>query len=123
MEANTLTQENIESVVRDIVYKDWAVRIKPLGDGYFIQIIFIANDCKTGLPEQQKGRKWYVSPYSTKSEVVQTVFAAIGMVEEHERRENFFYKGEAIFGPHFSCEDLKDFAKDAKEDARQHLYL
>lgn len=56
------------------------------------------------------GRKWNLSPYMVKSEVVQTVWAAYEAWVIHEARESFKYKGVAIFGPHFDADALVEIA-------------
>lgn len=47
----------------------------------------------------QYGRKWYMSQHMTDSEIIQTIFLAVTVWEEHERRERFRLDGKAIFGP------------------------
>lgn len=42
---------------------------------------------------EANGRKWRISQYATKSEVVQTIFKAYLTWLEHEARETFTYKG------------------------------
>ncbi len=54
------------------------------------------------------GRKWFLSPYMTKSEVVQTAFKAVITLIEHEAREAFLYKGRPVFGPHINVDSLWD---------------
>lgn len=71
-----------------------------MGDGYYLQHWQVIPDENTGMVSEQRGRKWYVSPHSTESEVVQTALLAILTFEEHEAREKFLYKGERLFGPH-----------------------
>jgi hypothetical protein len=46
------------------------------------------------------GRKWRLSLHMTDGEIVQTALAAVLAWHEHEARENFLYKGRAIFNPH-----------------------
>ena len=117
--------QTIVEILNEISYLDWEFRVDEMGNGYFIQVLFNAPDIHTGTIEQQRGRKWYVSPYSSDSEIVQTVFLAIMVAEEHERRENFRFNNEMIFGPHYSSLALAEFASrgDEVEDARQHLVL
>lgn len=52
------------------------------------------------------GRKWRVSAYACRSEVVQTAFAALLAWWEHEVREAFLWKGRSIYGPHSNLEAL-----------------
>lgn len=65
----------------------------------------------SALPiEINSGRKWRLSPYMVKSEVVQTVWAAYEAWVIHEARESFHYKGVTIFGPHFDVDALVGIA-------------
>jgi hypothetical protein len=65
-----------------------------MGDGFYVQIRFPAEAPYDGC------RKWYVSSHATESEVVQTVFLAALIAQEHELRENFKFMGKDIFNPH-----------------------
>jgi hypothetical protein len=56
--------------------------------------------------EWQHGRKWRLSLHMTRSEIVQTIFAAALAFQEHELREGFRYKGQAIFSPHYDIDAL-----------------
>lgn len=77
----------------------------------YLQVRWKAPDCKTGIMKEQHGRKWRVSEHMTNSEVVQTIFMAIMAAMEHEIREDFKYRGEAIFGPHYDVEALVGLCK------------
>jgi len=68
---------------------------------------------------RQTSRKWRLSTYMTKSELVQTALKAVLTAEEHEARETFHYKGEAIFGPHFDIEELVRIAQEKRLDTRE----
>src|SRR5687768_12140871 len=92
-------------------------------DGYIIQFCMMLPD-NGNLPysgattlSEQKGRKWYVSPYATESEVVQTALKAVLTFLEHEAREQFHYKGKAIFGPHLDVEALLQLADQTSHRA------
>lgn len=63
-----------------------------------------------------KGRKWYISPYMTDGEILQTIFKAILTYDEHEIREKFLFKGKRIFGPHHSLEDLMRIKDEYRND-------
>lgn len=56
------------------------------------------------------GRKWRLSKWMTKSEIVQTAFMAYLTWIEHEARESFKYKGASIFGPHYDVDALVEIA-------------
>lgn len=64
------------------------------------------------------GRKWRLSEFMTKSEVVQTVFMAYLAWIEHEARELFLYKGEPIFSPHYDVDALVGLCKAKEFDVR-----
>lgn len=57
-------------------------------------------------PEFNGGRKWRVSNYACRGEVVQTAFAALMAWWEHEVREGFLWNGRAIYGPHSDLDAL-----------------
>ncbi len=63
------------------------------------------------LPSEfNTGRKWRISSFMTKSEVVNTAFAALMAWWEHEAREAFKFRGHAIYGPHHDVEALCEVA-------------
>jgi hypothetical protein len=84
-----------------INYKEWRFRVRPMGDGHYVQVHFVEHE------QPWAGRKWYVSPYATDAEIISTAFKAILTAEEHEAREQFLFDGIAIFGPHLSLHALK----------------
>lgn len=92
----------------------------------YLQVEADMPDAATGDPSEERGRKWMMSIWMTPSEVVQTAFKAVLTFVEHETRENFKYKGRAIFGPHFDVEklvglaDLGEAAVDARKSASVH---
>lgn len=49
--------------------------------------------------------------HNTKTEIVMTALKAVLAAEEHEARERFKYRGEAIFSPHVDVDDLYRFIK------------
>lgn len=69
-------------------------------------------------PAFNTGRKWRISAHMTRSEVVQTAFAALMAWVEHEAREAFRYKGQAVFGPHLDVEVLHNVAANGAHDYR-----
>jgi len=81
-------------VMSKIKYRDRKIYVDP--EGTYLQV---QGDGWTG-------RKWTLSKHMTVSELVQTAFMACLAWEEHECREEFRYKGQAVFGPHFHVEAL-----------------
>lgn len=114
-------KEVFENYLKDVCYKDWDIHVLMDNDRAYLQLGFWACDSTQmgrGPKEYQKSRKWMLSPYMTKSEVVQTAFKAILTAEEHEVRENFTYRNKPIFGPHFSIDALFSVCKMEALDLR-----
>lgn len=82
-------------------------------DDLWVQVV------STTIGPEANGRKWRISKHATKSEVVQTVFKAYLTWVEHEARENFRWRGQAIFSPHFDVDQLAVLARSGNaHDAR-----
>jgi hypothetical protein len=120
-----LTLVDLQKIVANVAYRRHQFHIvdKPGLDGFFLQLRFLAPCAHRETRTLQFSRKWYISCFSTPSEVVHTAFKAVLTAEEHEVREAFCYKGEAIFGPHFSVDwlQLQCRNKEAQQDARDHV--
>lgn len=114
-------REHFERVLSNVTYRDWRFVVGIDADRYFLQVEFDAPDAfEPSAVEVQRGRKWFLSPYMTRSEVVQTAHMAVQAAVEHEAREDFRYRGEAVFGPHFDVETLVVLAwDDAGHDVRK----
>ncbi len=82
----------------DVRFKDWAfeVRANPMS----FRLRFEAADTISGNPMDQWTRWWIVEDTDTKEGVVKTALLAVLTAVEHETREEFFYKGKRVFGPH-----------------------
>lgn len=73
----------------------------------YLQVQFDDIDNVTGLPGYRSYcRKWYLSPYMTTQEIVRTCWLAYFGAVTHEAQEKFKYKGEMIYGPHISVDNL-----------------
>ena len=98
----------VEVLLSQIDYKNWEFRLNfPQNGPNYLQLVF-----RDEHGVEWKSRKWPISIHMTKSEVVQTCFLAVKVAEEHEMREQFLYRGLAIFGPHFDCDKLYRMAAD-----------
>ena len=109
----------MREVLTRVRYLDWAFVVKLDGDRPYLQVQFMASDTRYGGgPTHQTGRKWFLSPHMTESELVGTAFKAVITAVEHEARENFKYKGRPIYGPHIPIEKLWIAAEyvDAREE-------
>jgi len=113
---------DVKEILEDITYKNWRFVVNTKrSDGVYLQVKFDDVDIDTGNMGEQSGRKWYISPFSTKSEVIQTALKACLTAEEHECREKFKYKNTAIFGPHLNVDELVEFCKQTRLDRRAPL--
>lgn len=93
---------DVRAILDQVRYRDWRFHFHAGIGVWWIQIRFV--DPNDG--GEQHSRKWRLSRHMTRSEIVQTCFKAVMAAEEHEARERFQYRGEAIFGPHFDVDDL-----------------
>lgn len=116
-----LTHRNVCDIVSVVDYKDWTFRVGLMEEGFFLQVRFWEKDIDTQEPALQSGRKWYISRFATKSEIVFTCLAAVKMAELHELHERFTYKGKRLVDPHVDVESL--IQANVNQDARQHLDL
>lgn len=115
------TMDEIRRIVCDIDFLDREFVLLKKGDGYLLQIRYMEKCVDTGKLMEQHGRKWYISPHMTTSEIVQTALKACLTSMEHVTRENFYYKGERIFGPHHDVDTMVMLAKEnrLKQDKRK----
>lgn len=108
--------EEVRGIVERCQHLDWRFLVHTCGAGYLLQVCFRANVEEHGAPttiDTVRGRKWYVSSFTTDSEIVQTALKAVLTALEHEARENFLFDGRAVFGPHYRVERLHELASDA----------
>lgn len=72
----------------------------------FLQVIYHAPCTKTGIVQEWRGRKWYLSGYMTADEIVKTAYAAFEATVKHEIMEGFKFDGQILFNPHVSFRAL-----------------
>lgn len=115
--------EHFRTWARDIRFGDWRFEVHLDDTRPYLQIQVRGDNsaAQAGLDESWTSRKWFLSPYMTKSEFVQTAFLAVMTAMEHETRERFRYKGHAVFGPHYNVERLVDLLRTG--DAKEHRDL
>ena len=109
--ANTF-EHRLTDILGRLSYRDWAFHVGQDAIAlYYLQVIFTAEDTsyRTVVQSERQswsGRKWRISTHMTDSEIVQTALKAVLTAVEHEAREQFLYRGKAIFGPHLSVDRL-----------------
>lgn len=96
-----LTAAQTRGVIERLDYPGWMMRVVPVGGGHGIQVRPPhAKSCPRPGCVPVWGRIWPVMEHHVESDVVRTVFLAIGVVEEHERREHFALDGKMVWDPH-----------------------
>lgn len=114
-----MTPQEAREILVLVVYPDYTFEILERNGEMFLRACYTENDINTDEPEIQKTRKWHVSKHAIKSELIQTAFKCILTSAEHRVREHFKYRGELIYGPHFSADELYGLLKKrAAEDRR-----
>lgn len=104
-------------VLSQVRYKDWDLVCEKDSVGReYLCWRWHARCAKSGASVLITGRRWWLSPAMTESELVQTALLAALTAEEHEAREMFRYKGKRVFNPHISVPRLLDICEI--EDAR-----
>lgn len=114
-----MTKDEIQALMKEIHYRDWRFVIfeGAVGVAMYLQVQF--ETMYAGARTHHFGRKWQLSKHMTRSELVQTALMAVLAAEEHEARENFFYKGVSVFGPHIDVEKLRDLCMQHPLDVRK----
>lgn len=112
-----MSPQQMQGVLDLIQFRDWELvvggNLRP-----YLQVQFDAPCNVTGESQRQHGRKWLLSPHMTRSELVTTALKAVLTAVEHEAREEFLYRGEMIFAPHFDVEDLVTLSQVGSADVR-----
>ncbi|MCB1998780.1 MAG: hypothetical protein KDG57_23375 [Rhodoferax sp.] len=105
-----MNRPQAEVILAFIKFPGYNFRVVGMFDGRmptYLQASFMAPcNVDSGEPVQQRTRKWLLSAHMTPSELVQTAFKCVLTSQEHEAREQFTYRGAAVFGPHFDVEAL-----------------
>lgn len=111
--------QQLHEIIADVSFRNFVFSLEEREGGFLLQVSFPAIDVVTGEPDIQKCRKWYISRHATEAEVVKTCLLAVIQAMEHEVREEFKYKGKAIFNPHTSLHALY-YACDMLEYRKPH---
>jgi hypothetical protein len=108
----------MEAILKLVKFNDWKFKVEERSGNFYLQVHFVDKDLVTRQPSIQHGRKWILSRFMTKSEVVTTAFKAVLTAVEHEVREQFRYRGRMVFGPHFDVDALYEVAHqvDVREE-------
>ena len=118
-----LTKQHIEDCLKDVEFLDRKFLLieKVEGEVYLLQMSYMEPDVDhpEAGPVEQKTRKWYISPYMTESEIVETCWAMVIRSQQHVASEYFKYRGRRVYSQHFdvhgrmylydhNCFDVRD---------------
>jgi hypothetical protein len=112
------TNWEIQEILDLISYRDWDIVFREEGARPYLQIQFMAPDCFTGIPERQYCRKWMLSRFMTKSEIVRSAYKAIEAAVLHELQEEFKFIGEPVYRPHIDVMALWEISRNNRIDKR-----
>jgi hypothetical protein len=98
------TFQEVQDIIDGIRFRDREFKLMIKGDGFLLQMSYYEPDVtKLGSPPvKQSTRKWYISSYSTDSEVVETCFAMVCRSQLHVAGEHFTFHGRQVYSPHFN---------------------
>lgn len=113
-----MNKKEIEEIVSKIRYKTWKFIVGEKNGVMYLQIKFVAPDNYTGIIEEQSCRKFMLSEFMVKSEVVETAWLAVQRAELHEAAEAFWYEGVLPYCPHFDVDARVEIARDKRFDVR-----
>lgn len=103
-----------QPVLNEISFPGFVFKLVTDGPhAFLLRATFVAADGSV-----QTTRKWRLSHVMAKSEFVQTAMKLVLTALEHEARERFLYRGQAVFGPHFDVEALHELAAAGRFDGR-----
>lgn len=103
-----------KEILAEVRYQGYSFQVHgdfDAGPATYLQAFFTApdNDDQRFVLATHT-RKWLLSRYMTRSELVQTAFKCVLTSIEHEAREQFTYRGQRVFGPHFDVDALVSLA-------------
>lgn len=114
------TKKQIEAIISKIAFMDRRFRLLKKGNGFLLQLEYYEPDIDMveSKPVLQRARKWYVSPWMTETEIVETAFAACLRSMQHVTCEHFTYKGHRVYSPHFDIGARLELAQAGRFDKR-----
>jgi hypothetical protein len=117
------TRQEILRIIDQIKFLDRSFRFLEKGDGFLIQMRYLEADVEH--PEQgpvmQSTSKWYISPFMTESEIVETCWACVQRSQLHIAGEHFLYKGRRIYSQHFDIDGRLHLCKHGYMDGREPI--
>lgn len=103
------SRQEIQNIIDQIKFRDRQFRLLDKGDGFLLQMTYYEQDVEnpyayeTGIePVLQSTRKYYISPFMTESEVVETAWLCVQRSQLHVASEHFTYYGRRVYSQHFN---------------------
>lgn len=117
------TRQQIQYILNQVAFKDRTFILMDKGDGFLLQMSYWEPDVeKPGSPPvEQKTRKYYLSPFSTDSEIVETAWLCVQRSQLHVASEHFTYQGRRVYSQHFDVEARKLMCDALSFDVREPL--
>ena len=104
------------------MFPTWELRLRIDNTRLYLQVQDPSGICNvTGKKMPWSGRKWFLSPYMTDTEVVRTAHKAYITAVMHEADENFLYRGVSIYDPHINVDDLVKLRLEYQLDVREDM--
>jgi hypothetical protein len=105
--------QEVAAILSEVTFPGYWWIVTKDSDGVRIHARFMAPcNVAGGEPQEQRTRRWGIRPEASKSEIIGTALKCVLTSVEHETREQFKYKGKAIFGPHFNVDILWEICND-----------
>jgi hypothetical protein len=102
--------KTIPDIVADIKYRHWDFFADPIetkrAEGTQTNFYEVTVSCETidvsneGNSVYLKGTTPLLPENADEPTVIEAIFALISRLEEHERKEFFYYQGKRVFNPH-----------------------
>ena len=112
-----MTPDEARNILDKVIFWNYRFIVTDMPD-FYLQGVYLDADVDTSKREDQHTRKWRLSQWMTKSELVATAFKLVMTSMEHRAREGFTYNGQRIYGPHFNVDDLAKLAETTLRDKR-----
>lgn len=116
-----IDRDMLVNIICNVSCRDIQFRVEERDGGFLVQARAERPDADdpASIPTLQKGRKWYISKHSCRTEVMQTLLQAAIRFETHEVLEAFRWCGQRIFSPHLSIDYLHQLAEEGREEYRE----
>ncbi len=118
-----MSRTEVELILSGVKFMDRTFRLLDKGDGWLLQMQYMEPDVdKPGSePVLQSTRKWYISPYMTESEVVETAWACVCRSMMHIASEHFTYLGRRVYSQHFDVQARLEMCTHYDFDGREPI--